>query len=61
MRKIGIPKDFTKRHEPGRLTISLVFQVLLKHQNPDFIVVKTDAQTPEESIDYLFEQLKSKL
>ena len=29
-------------------------------KNPD-ILVKTDAQTPEESIDYLFEQLKSKL
>ena len=29
-------------------------------KNPD-ISVKTDAQTPEESIDYLFEQLKSKL
>ena len=29
-------------------------------KNPD-ISVKTDAQTPEESIDYLFEQLTSKL
>ena len=29
-------------------------------QNPD-IQVKTEEQTPEESIDYLFEQLKSKL
>jgi adenylylsulfate kinase len=29
-------------------------------KNPD-ISVKTDAQTPEESIDYLFEELKSKL
>ena len=29
-------------------------------KNPD-ISVKTDAQTPEESIDYLFEQLKTKL
>ena len=25
------------------------------------ILVKTDEQTPDESIDYLFEQLKSKL
>ena len=29
-------------------------------QNPD-IIVKTDEQTPEDSIEYLFEQLKSKL
>ena len=29
-------------------------------QNPD-IKVKTDKQTPEDSIEYLFEQLKSKL
>ena len=29
-------------------------------QNPD-IIVKTEEQTPEDSIDYLYEQLKSKL
>ena len=29
-------------------------------KNPD-ILVKTDAQTPEESIHYLFDQVKSKL
>ena len=29
-------------------------------QNPD-IIVKTDEQTPKDSIEYLFEQLKSKL
>ena len=29
-------------------------------RNPD-IIVKTDEQTPEDSIEYLFEQLKSKL
>ena len=37
--------------------ISSPFEAPVK---PD-IVVKTDAQTPDESIDYLFEQLKSKL
>ena len=37
--------------------ISSPFEAPVK---PD-IVVKTDEQTPDESIDYLFEQLKSKL
>ena len=45
----GEIKDFTGISSPFEIP-----------KNPD-MSVKTDVQTPEESIDYLFEQLKSKL
>ena len=38
-----------------------VFQVTFEAPVKPDIVVKTDEQTPDESIDYLFKQLKSKL
>ena len=47
--RIGEIKEFTGISSPFEIP-----------KNPD-ISVKTDTQTPEESIDYLFEQLKSKL
>ena len=47
--RIGEIKEFTGISSPFETP-----------QNPDFIV-KTDEQTPEDSIEYLFEQLKSKL
>ena len=54
-------KGLYKKARAGEINdftgISSPFEAPVK---PD-IVVKTDEQTPEESIDYLFEQLKSKL
>lgn len=54
-------KGLYKKARAGEINdftgISSPFEVPVK---PD-IVVKTDEQTPDESIDYLFEQLKSKL
>jgi adenylylsulfate kinase len=54
-------KGLYKKARAGEINdftgISSPFEAPVK---PD-IVVKTDEQTPDESIDYLFEQLKSKL
>ncbi len=54
-------KGLYKKARTGEINdftgISSPFEAPIK---PD-IVVKTDEQTPDESIDYLFEQLKSKL
>ena len=59
--KNEMSKDFTRKHGLVRFIdftgISSPFEAPVK---PD-IVVKTDEQTPDESIDYLFEQVKSKL
>ena len=60
MRKRDV-KGLYKKARSGRIKdftgISSPFESPVK---PD-IVVKTDEQTPDESIDYLFKQLKSKL
>ena len=59
--KTGCQRSYTRKLGLARFKALQVFQVTFEAPVKPDIVVKTDEQTPDESIDYLFKQLKSKL